>query len=312
MNSLFFAILIFTVSGYAAQERGGGNAVVCKNQNGAIKSVEFLDLYEARTVLKLQIPPSNLSVLKQATDAATKIGAGNAISSNSLIQKINDINSILNILPKGAGLIPIPDSDGIVLPKECGIVQIARYESNETINIDGDLWEKLDSQNRAALLTHEALYWWMRLYGETTSKLTRNAIGVAFAGTLLLNVYDIPEDATNLLRCFTGNSDASLPTYSFIAYQNASNSLLTFQFLTFDGHLMLSKATITASFSSWPNPPKNSFFYSKLSTSINQGLNVNTLVSIKPKVGGGTEYLIGTTDGGLSLPKQEFTCVTYH
>ena len=97
MNPLFFAILIFTVSGYAAQERGGGNAVVCKNQNGAINSVEFLDLYEARTILKLQIPPSNLSVLKQATDAATKIGAGNAISSNSLIKKINEkIKSVIN------------------------------------------------------------------------------------------------------------------------------------------------------------------------------------------------------------------------
>ena len=41
---------------FAGKEGHGGNAVVCRDQAGKIKSAELLDLFEGRVIYRLKIP----------------------------------------------------------------------------------------------------------------------------------------------------------------------------------------------------------------------------------------------------------------
>jgi hypothetical protein len=167
-NSIFFGFLI-NLSALAGTEiSGGGNAVVCFGASGAIQSAQLLDLYEGQAKYGLIAKPSTESVESQLTKALLAFSQGLGREGILVLQGKNILKG-LKFLPPGVGLKPVGDSNHLVLPKACQVVQLARYEANDEIFVDTEIWEHLDSTNRAALVAHETLYWHLRQFGETSS-----------------------------------------------------------------------------------------------------------------------------------------------
>lgn|GEM_PF-6264158 len=162
---------------------GGGNAVVCKNGK-KIKSVELLDLNEARAIHGLKVKQSNEAYLKQALKLASDYSENSA--AQALVSK-DDLELVaekMQFLP-GASLSTLNDSNHIAVPKGCTVQQLAIYREGK-LYINKDLWDRLNPTNRAALLFHEALYTKLRISkGEKDSLRTRHFVGALFSGVRL-------------------------------------------------------------------------------------------------------------------------------
>jgi hypothetical protein len=253
--ALLFLITYFSHAQAGVDSSGGGSAVVCRNaSNGIIVSAELLDLYEAKNLLGLTINAIETPYLEQALRVTQIIGKGNAFDGaieHVLSDSVQKIQSSMRILPPGVGLTPIHDFQSIILPKNCSIIQLARYELNETVTVDGDIWNALNNTNRAALLVHEALYRLTRSLGETTSDGTRIAVGKAFAGVQFESV--LAGVSEEIVECTDQPKEGEIGRWYFLAYRN-SNEGVTLQFLAVNGHFMLSKAAANLGPDTWPFP----------------------------------------------------------
>jgi hypothetical protein len=183
---------------------GGGKGVVCRDNNGDIRSVELLDLWEARTIYKRQILKSNQSYVNQLADAVHRVekfmhvetnGMGDAgcttlakvrgcngretvdLSKDTLRNQIemyadpflrNDDN--INWM-SDVDLELTPDSYEIARPRgNCKIEQIVNLQL-ATISpftskyaVNKDIWDKMDNTNKAATILHESLYAFLKAY----------------------------------------------------------------------------------------------------------------------------------------------------
>jgi hypothetical protein len=209
----------------------------------------------------------------------------------------------MRILPTGIGLSPIDDYHSIVLPKYCKIMQLARYEINEIISVDGDIWDNLNNTNRAALLVHEALYRYLRGIGETTSDNTRLAVGKAFSGIKFESVKDgVPSDA---VECIDQPADGK-SRWWFTAFKNPQGGV-TLQFFMVDGRLMLSKATGPLGPETWPfSATKSSTFaFMSLTSILNGGTPI--ILSIQRGDNGSIKSFIDVSQN-FAVPKTEIFC----
>lgn len=194
-----------------AESSGGGMGVVCKNANGTIKSVELLDLWEARVIYGRVPKPSNLSVADQVKGAINDlknslysdglcIGSGigpgycNGITGPAALYEILTDDAEPFLAPnsaevhrlRGVNLKKTNDAYEVVTPRDCEIEQLVRYTdtaSGGDILINQDLVDHLNKTNLAALYVHEALYAYLRQGGmEKSSLRVRRAVGLAFSG----------------------------------------------------------------------------------------------------------------------------------
>lgn len=241
-------LFVSTTSWAGSWSSGGGNAVVCQNPQGQIISAELLDLYEGRVVHGLSYQTSTSPYLKQAVEAAKAIS--NKDISFSLVDLVPKMADQFQFLPSDTGLQPLEDSFQIVVPKGCQITQTARYESNNVVYIDSDIWAVMNEQNKAALLLHETLYWSLRVYGEKTSVRTRAAVAHAFAGTKFLDVND--ELPNNVEICQTDLGKNGLPWAAFYSYPASDKTGVVIQFMTFGGNVALAKTTAKLFDAQWP------------------------------------------------------------
>ena len=201
-NQLLMAALVLVLScksfANGGRSDGGGNAVVCRDRDQHIISVELLDLYEMRlehSERRFLEFDSNLSYLDIAIAMAKKIDQGGAgedptwfrpespDSTGKVIKKsvgfkysaggpgpsavqsrVPPIDHAKIILPGETGLVKIDDSiTFFVPPPNCSIIQTAAYhDENDALYVVGDVWSKMDRINQAALLVHEALYYELR------------------------------------------------------------------------------------------------------------------------------------------------------
>ena len=175
---------------------GGGKGVVCRDAQGAITSVQTLDLFEAKAMYGLNPWTSSDSLEAQIKRALTVIPE----TSRALVSAYaSQVKKNLQITPPGTVLTVINDSFETMVPAGCAAEQLANYYNDKLILIAGDLWEKMDDTNRAALIIHEALYATERLFGTTDSRRTRNIVGRLFvASTSWVDSREgIPTDALN-------------------------------------------------------------------------------------------------------------------
>ncbi|WP_413578538.1 hypothetical protein ACLVWU_08370 [Bdellovibrio sp. HCB290] len=202
-------IMVCGISVFAkgGSDVGGGKGVVCRNPDQSIKSVEVLDLWEARVLygLEIQKPSSNTEDISESIeDYAEKIAdvlnipqQGNSaipfkLYLNTIAQTIvNEGNSSIQRL-HGVNLTLTPDSYEAAFPAGCGVEQIVRYKEwilpggqgiAAEAQINQDLFEKLDITNRIALALHEGLYNNLRTFSlENSSVRTRRAVGYLLSG----------------------------------------------------------------------------------------------------------------------------------
>ncbi|MGZ3743683.1 MAG: hypothetical protein ACXWRA_07515 [Pseudobdellovibrionaceae bacterium] len=202
-------------------EGGGGKAVVCRDLQGAIKSVELLDLWEARTLFDKKIS-STISAhgLEAAVDSVLKvlkdsypwrgegtIGTTKCVDQECILKRLKQrasyfLKSSSNVKRlHGVTLELTDDSYEIAKPESCNIEQIVNYQPNDTIFINQDLYDKLDLTNKIALIAHESYYAVLRSYAkETNSIRTRRAIGYVMSGQYF-NL-QVPAQRQEYLFCY--------------------------------------------------------------------------------------------------------------
>lgn len=224
---------------------GGGKAVVCRDAKEKIFSAELLDIYEGRVrynVDSLLIEADPIVVAKYALE---KITNGLQASKAEYLEWIlSFVDTQKRILPDGSGLLEIPDSHHIVVPKNCAVEQLANFTVNSQILIDGEIWAELDDLNKGALLAHEAVYAWLRGFGATDSIRARKYVAYALAGMQTVAVREgIPKDAY-FCQAIHSPQDSSMKTTQFWAYNDKAGELFL-QFEALDGQAMITKTTVS-------------------------------------------------------------------
>ncbi|MDD0853990.1 hypothetical protein HBN50_12835 [Halobacteriovorax sp. GB3] len=171
---VFISIVFFLIltPSFAGNEVGnGGDVIVCN------ESVTLLDYYEAKD-FDFSIPPLEKSkdyreVLTDIFDEFLKIDKKLANQYQKRLQEIeNQIDFRASIT-----LTDIPDSNHEALPKGCKLEQIAirrnQEKNGKLFLVSKDLWDKLDSNNKAGLILHEIIYEHFLYLGEKDSKKAR-------------------------------------------------------------------------------------------------------------------------------------------
>lgn len=256
-----FGLFIFSVSSIlfaqgnsmGGHDGGGGMGIVCKNLDGTIKSVELLDLWEARVIYSRKPITSNESVenqiehhlqnLKNSVYAA-EMCVGNGVGHNycdgvqgpeALYQELKfGTDRFLNTnLPqihrlRGARLKKTDDSFEVVTPSNCEIEQLVRYKDTANggdILINQDLVDYMDNVNEAALYLHEAFYAFLRP-AEKSSIRVRRAIGLSFFGhrfktleSFLPKEYYDCQSTTSLDRVFVYVPDSGMCANEGVTFQ---------------------------------------------------------------------------------------------
>jgi hypothetical protein len=161
------AVLMLAKSALAggSSAGNGGNTIVCLDGNGQIKSVELLDFYEAR--VKRGITPDlgddSLSVDEKVSLAISRLAAIDIPLGKYIMPgAVANFKKESVFLP-GIRLVTVDDSDHLFVPAGCQQEQTAlqktpEFPGDKLFNIDQDLWNHMDSNNRAGLILHEVFY----------------------------------------------------------------------------------------------------------------------------------------------------------
>lgn len=173
---------------------GGGAAAICRNANREITFVEMEDLYEGKIRYGLSYPESNEQPNSQILNAIAKIK--DPFNRAAVTEAAALIVQSMEFLPLGVGLAPTTDLGnefGVVVPNGCYVEPVGFYESDGRLKISREVYEKLDSRNRAAFVLHEALYKLARdTVGELNSANARRATATLFA----TNISDLNREST--------------------------------------------------------------------------------------------------------------------
>lgn len=226
---------------------GGGKGIVCRDGAGGVKSVELLDLWEAKTLYQEpQVPLSGKldqdvdALLVALKDAYPFSGSGTFGDSPNMFKDQDYVLAALresaqNFLKphaprvhrlRGSRLELTNDSMEIAVPRDCEMGQVVNYQPNGFIFVDQDLFEKMDERNQAALIIHEAFYDFLRTSaGERNSIRVRRSVGLAMSGYRfsLGNYFTAPENA---LACRSKDGPSFGSTVIYLT-QRASDSEFT-------------------------------------------------------------------------------------
>lgn len=232
--TLLLAILTSSAAAEAGVVNGGGGkGVVCRASDRSVKSVELLDLWEARVLHDAVLRPSTRDLGSEVNLALQRL----AFAFNINEVKLNEwsaegklvcsgVDCLLHDLQltasrfltsdqkirrlRGVTLELTPDSMEQVRPSECAIEQIVNYQpSGNDILLNQELFEKMDQTNQAALIAHEALYTSLRESGtETNSLRVRRAIGFIFNGANKFALPSSVQTADRFVSCESKDVDA--------------------------------------------------------------------------------------------------------
>lgn len=142
----------------------GGDVVVCKNR------VELLDFAEEQ---KIQI--SSRPYKEQISEKLRMLKVLDEKLSNQYLRVFTRIDDRIKFIDK-ANFRDVSDSFEISIPKDCSLKQLAiqqEVEGNKHIHISKELWDQLDSTNKAGLIMHEMIYEHFVLLGEKDSLKVR-------------------------------------------------------------------------------------------------------------------------------------------
>lgn len=237
-----------------ADSSGGGVAVVCKNSDDSIKSVEMLDLYEGRIVYSLNIQ-------QQGTDYQGNVAAVSEklkVIFKDLKLKKDPASLILKaqkdmkLIQGEVSIAPVNDANFIIIPNDCDLTQIAYYKNNSILLVNANLWDKMDDLNKAALIVHEAVYLHERELGDRKSRYSRKVVAHLFSDYSFESLsVDIPQSAN---ECFAHHKDDSgdiaFKFFKFVDPTDSATEIL--QFTKFRGKYPYSVTQVFTPLWPWP------------------------------------------------------------
>ena len=163
---------------HAAQERGGGSFVVCKDEQGKM-SATLLDYYEAKQTMSLEMDMGapELDYKGKIQYVLNRLRGVDPHLTGVLQNRIQKFESETGFLDR-SGVVEIKDRGSFVEPKKCNIVQAASNKLDalpleKKYLIDSELWDIANEEAKAGLVLHEVIYALVREFGEKNSDHTR-------------------------------------------------------------------------------------------------------------------------------------------
>lgn len=153
---------------------GGGDAVVCYDKKGNIKSAELFDLYEGQVLNDYNYDAERASDLSlEAWIGVFKDRMGKMVYHEELqttleVIYLNTVNPTGHNFIKNSKIQEVNDESLVIVPPAgCSLVQLARYLSHSKVLIQKEIWDKLSVFDQASLIVHETFYIKDRLLNET-------------------------------------------------------------------------------------------------------------------------------------------------
>lgn len=205
---ILLVLFIFTLPSWAGVgSTGGGGAVVCRDETGVIQSAELLDLYEAKSRYGLTLLESTGSLEGDYVEGVKNTyrlqGAGSIVIGAETRKNLDNFSHKLEFVSQD--LTVLGDiGDHPALPSGCAIEQLAIFYDasdgvsvmpEDRIQVSKEIWQALDVQSRAALVTHELFYKYERALAEKTSESTRSAVAHIYSGNPEPVKSGLPENA---------------------------------------------------------------------------------------------------------------------
>jgi hypothetical protein len=204
-----------------------------------LRSVELLDLFEARALYGLDPSPERNSVDDYLNDVEKKMRGiyEGAWFTASPFFLITEARSRMRLLPSGTELVNLDDAEEIALPTGCKTEQLAVYRENALLLINRDLWEALDTRNRAALFVHEGIYRLDRATEAKNSIYARKVTGHLFAEFHFEPIMmGIPKDAQQCVISSKKRPELLVPHYNFYLFETpGKRHSVTLQFIGIGG-----------------------------------------------------------------------------
>ncbi len=164
LNALTIFLLVALQQGAFASAKvvgNGGDAVVCRDQNNSIKSVEIFDYFEARVLREIyvELPDSN-SPENIAIEALNTLKHFSPIRAEKYEKLIREFSENMKLVPN---LVDIPDSGHIAMPDGCGIEQLVvqqkpTFPEDKRFLVNNRLWPNMTDKQKAGMMLHEAFY----------------------------------------------------------------------------------------------------------------------------------------------------------
>jgi hypothetical protein len=165
------------------QVGNGGKSVVCRDQTGSIESIEILDFYEGRELYG-RVPRFQSPNPKEAIPAALlPLKELDPDRYGRYQNYLSDFFSNTKFI--SSPLMITNDSEEIIAPPEgCEIEQLIiqispRFPQDRRYNINRELWEALDAQNRIGIILHEIIYY------EALAQSHRNSVSPRYLTSLI-------------------------------------------------------------------------------------------------------------------------------
>ncbi len=276
--SILFTLTALSAPGevYGTKDGGGGgNAMVCRNNKKEIISAELLDLYNGRKglftkeKLSYAIAKKDDSIEDNLRKALKKFEGvfSLPVFNNNLFSKpwwyfVGDSSSVYNVpsvmdywknfdsyfefLDDHTDLSRLDDGGHeIIQPKNkgCKKERLAYYIDNiDKIFLVREIWEKMDAFNKAALIFHEASYYYDRVkYKAVNSAKTQKLVARVFANE------SIPALAEGLIGrkiiCAPIISSKNEFNYEYVYSQDSSGNH-HFNFMYFKNEPLYSKTNL--------------------------------------------------------------------
>lgn len=236
---------------------GGGNAVLCKNPQGEFVSAELFDLFEGAAIYNYSPVKSNDAYQAQARAFAKKLS--DSMNEDFFTLEMERLISEMKLLPANASLNPVKDNDSVVKPANCEVYQAAVYQPNQKVYFDSKIWNWMDETNKAALLSHEVLYAYLRRSnGVTNSIRARQYVSYLFAGNQLVairkNLYTNGQKHELCSTHFSDKNPEGTPWTAFRTFLNPDGSW-TISFIYLHGNTVLASTELNGEMEarfSWP------------------------------------------------------------
>ena len=261
---VLFGVLasIFVVASYGFErggvDGGGGNAVVCRDENKKIISARMLDLFEGEILYDLEFVPFEGSINKKIDELNKMIIGTNPIGSYPS-PPIANASKYFKFLPKGVALRPVDDSRHIFIPYDCKVEQVAHSYAADRIYIVTDIYEKFSELDKLALVLHESIYSLeKRLYFKENSRYARRIVShLASKDFQPENIFKGIMGGPGQYMCSTRIPDGKRNHTLFWAYKE--NEMWVLQFIILNGHNVYSKKTVSFEDASQPGGPVHFF-----------------------------------------------------
>lgn len=259
LRILYFSLVfsLITSTGVAGPSSGGGGMVVtCRNTAGKIISTDLLDVYEAKylaqnnTKISIMQPTGSLDedYYRLVSNTYRLQGNGHHPDKGASLANVKNFIDAVDWISVGQ-VLPFLGDQGLTSPlgEGCMLEQLAIfYDSTGRVALSEEIWRRLDSLSRAALVEHELFYRYERDFSENTSESSRSYVRQIISQSGFSPVKMGAETAKLFCSAQTSTTTGNIELTDLYIHQTP-NSLgfqdLTLQFTQIAGRPLLVKST---------------------------------------------------------------------